>query len=295
MTDLGTIPGYDAVGMGINDAGQIVGNLTPQQGTGSLGFIYRDGAMTILPTLDAGTSWCCSGSARTINNSGQVAGSSGASSQPGSVAVIYTNGVPVALPVPPSSSVRGLNDYGQATGYDAAAGSGFVFSDGVATYPFVSPTLTPWGSSSSGEAMNNAAQVAGTYTITIDDLQPNTLLPLAFLYANGVAQLLPVFGSPNALTSSEAKALDINNAGQVVGESGESGLPTSQSAYLYANGQMIDLNTVIDVPDPLAPFVHVINIAIAINDNGWIVAHGPTRHARGAADLIRIPGTVASR
>jgi probable HAF family extracellular repeat protein len=277
MTDLGSMAGYDAVGTAINDAGEIVGNLTPQQGTGSRPFLYSNGVMTVLPTLDAGKSWCCYGTANAINSSGQVGGSSGtSSSSTDHAAVIWTNEVPQPLPVSSSSSVHGLNDYGQATGHDATTGYGYLYSNGAATalnslpayclQPFEPPC------SSSGEAVNNALQVAGNYQIPDFD-PPHELNTIAFHYANGVVQQLPTFPTLVPLTESLGEALAMNNAGQVAGRSGERGIENNQSAFLYSavTDEMIDLNGQIDPADPLGSSI-TLNAAMAINDNGWVVA-----------------------
>ncbi|MBV9307467.1 MAG: DUF3466 family protein [Acidobacteriaceae bacterium] len=70
----------------------------------------------------------------------------------------------------------------------------------------------------------------------------------------------------------------INNAGQVTGYStfryGEQGMAIAYRAFLYSNGQMTKLDTLID------PALGIrLNSANAINDNGQIVANSIGGHA----------------
>jgi probable HAF family extracellular repeat protein len=76
MTDLGTVPGYTtSQGFGINDAGQVVGevfNTNPLFGQHA--FLYSDGHMIDLNSLlPAGSTWDLQ-EAQAINNSGDIVG-----------------------------------------------------------------------------------------------------------------------------------------------------------------------------------------------------------------------------
>jgi probable HAF family extracellular repeat protein len=64
----------------------------------------------------------------------------------------------------------------------------------------------------------------------------------------------------------ESSAASINNLGEIVGSSGS-------RAFIYTNGQMYDLNGLID---PISPLGGVISLyeAVAINSAGWIAANG---------------------
>ena len=278
LTDLGSIAGYDAAGGAINDAGQIVGDLAPQQGQGSLGFLYSHGAMTVLPTLDAGTAHCCYGTAYAINNSAQVAGTSSTADGSSIVAVIYSGGAPQTLPISPASYVTSLNDYGRATGYDAATQSPFVYSGGQVIHPF------PLDSDcSSGDAINNAGQVAGSCAPIGD--------PLVFVYSQGVSQQLP---RPDG-NEHYVQATGMNNAGQITvrGVSGGS----CCSAWLYSDSQSIALISLIDPTDPLYFSVNYFDRVvdtIALNDAGWILVtiHYPTRTSYLLTPETPYPSTV---
>jgi probable HAF family extracellular repeat protein len=281
MMDLGTIAGYDAVGLAINDTGDIVGTLSPQQGTGSLPFLYRNGVMTVLPTLDAGQSWCCYGTADAINNNGQVGGSSGMTSSPHHVPAIWTSGVPHALGEPiaagSSGGVFGLNDYGQATGTDGVGP--FVYSDGIVSH------------ASGGVALNNAGQIVGDYYAC----SPAPCLPAWFarLYANGSANNLIGGGDDYG------QAGGINNAGQVALYAVTAGSPPPY-LYLYSDG-LLPFYDVVDPTDPLySPYLVIgdpgdLNNTNrpAINDNGWIVTRGDPggNNSPGPTSFLLIPTT----
>ena len=86
------------------------------------------------------------------------------------------------------------------------------------------------------------------------------------LYSNGAMTVLGTLGGSNSAANG------INNNGQVVGNSfavvGNSPFQT-QDAFLYSNGKMIDLNSLID-----ANSGWTLVDATAINDKGQIVGLG---------------------
>jgi probable HAF family extracellular repeat protein len=63
----------------------------------------------------------------------------------------------------------------------------------------------------------------------------------------------------------------VNSSDQVVGKSQTSN-GSEYHAFLYSNGQMVDLNTLI-ASDPNSVGV-TLTSAVGINDEGWIVANG---------------------
>lgn len=87
----------------------------------------------------------------------------------------------------------------------------------------------------------------------------------AFLYHQGVMTDL---GTLEGDSNSSASA--INAARQIVGTSQND---TATRAFLYANGQMYDLNSLIDPATPLAGVVS-LQAAVGINANGWIAVNG---------------------
>lgn len=87
----------------------------------------------------------------------------------------------------------------------------------------------------------------------------------AFLYHAGA---LTDLGTLSGDSSSSANS--INDSGQVVGESQSD---TATRAFLYENGRMYDLNSLIDPATALAGLV-TLEEAVSINSNGWIAVNG---------------------
>ena len=68
-------------------------------------------------------------------------------------------------------------------------------------------------------------------------------------------------------------AADVNEAGLIVGSSGDHPLWTSSHAFLYEDGRMVDLNDLIIDPENEW---HELLEAYAINNHGEIVGYGVT-------------------
>lgn len=238
VTILGTLPGYSSSSAsGINDSGQVTGS------SGGKAFLYSNGAMINLniafPPGNPG------GSASGINNSGQVTGGS-TFGRP--MAFLYSNGVATYLGAPPfalGSFGTAINDSGQVTGWAVepeTVGTPWVYKNGVMT----AIANFPGG----GSDINNAGQI--TFTSSGNFGGPGR----AFLYNNGVITFL---GTLPGQTFSSANA--INDSGEIVGASGH--------AWVYINGTMIDLNSLID------PSLNInLTDARAINNSGQILATG---------------------
>lgn len=88
----------------------------------------------------------------------------------------------------------------------------------------------------------------------------------AFLYDQG--RLSDLGTLPGDATSS---ADAINNNGEIVGVSLD--VDGNSRAFIYVNGQMYDLNSLIDAASPVAGSVK-LEEAVGINSSGWIVANG---------------------
>ena len=87
----------------------------------------------------------------------------------------------------------------------------------------------------------------------------------AFLYHQGVMTDLGTLAG-----DSTSSANSINDGGQIVGVSQSD---TVSRAFLYENGQMYDLNALIDPASSLTGLVS-LQEAVGINGNGWIVVDG---------------------
>jgi probable HAF family extracellular repeat protein len=87
----------------------------------------------------------------------------------------------------------------------------------------------------------------------------------AVLYQQGV---LTDLGTLTGDSSSSANS--INDGGQIVGVSQSD---TAMRAFLYQNGRMYDLNTLIDSASPLLGVVS-LQQAVSVSANGWIAVNG---------------------
>ena len=113
------------------------------------------------------------------------------------------------------------------------------------------------GGGSVGNAINNAGQITGVFDVA------GSFFGHAFLYKDGVLIDLGTLPGKNG-----SGGTAINNAGQIVGSSGG-------SPFLYSNGAMTDLNSLIDPTLQLT-----LMEATGINDLGQIVANSYDRGGR---------------
>ena len=287
---LWAVPSYQIFGLGnlggsatayaINNNGVIVGTSTNTQGD-SRGFVWNGGGLIELAGLPGSLQQYANG----INDSGVIAGSADGA------AVQWQNGVPGtigqgsgnAMAINSSGQVAGMqngqafrtvggrvqslgtlaggawaaaygiNSAGEVAGYgEDSSGNmvGFVSQNGQ-----LQQIGSLGGGSSYAMALNDAKQVAGHSTRADGHLE-------AFLYYNGTMTGLGTLGGVSSF------AYGINQAGAVVGSSWTAG-NTTMAAFLYANGQMRNLN---DLVAPNSGWQ--LLAAHGINDLGQIVGTG---------------------
>lgn len=253
MTNLG-VPGGGLVSsaFGINDGGQVVGSFG-YPGYFGAGFSYFDGVLTQITDASTGGS-----NAQAINASGQIVGSypiGGGSYRAyrmtgGSLTDLGTLGGT-------NSQAYGINSTGQVVGW-SQTGSGpqhAFLSDGVS----MTDLGTLGGTNSQALGNNDLGYIVGFSQIASDSASH------AFLYSSGQMIDLGTLGGTNS------QADGIGNSGQIAGWTNtESG---GQVAFLYANGIMTDLNTLVALPQGTS-----LLEATAINDLGQIVANGSDGH-----------------
>ena len=238
----------------INDAGQIAGSIQP--------VIALPATQTaaLMDSTGSGLLFSQAHTADAINGLGQVAGGEGDT--------LFFSGTATSSAGGEIPKIYALNDSGIAAG-SIAPGFGL---DRAATFAFPGgdPTLldlTPivqnlYGPrpvfTSTATAINNAGQVVGIirYAGGAPILQPNP----AFVISGGSATNLGTLGGLSAA------ARDINNNGIVVGDSTLA--DNTLRAFIYRNGTMTDLNTLI------ASSGWVLTSAKAINDKGQVVGSG---------------------
>lgn len=275
--DLGTLGGSSASASGINEAGQVVGYsalTTPPSGTHAA--LWREGTITDLtPHLGANES----GWATAINESGQIVGNIGYAE-----AFLWENGVRTRLGDlgNGSSAANDINDSGVVVG---SSSTDQLTPLGFMAHPFVwqNGVMTDLGLLAGDEdggaaAINNAGQIVGSSGRT--DLDTYESFYRAFIYSNGTMTALPV-------PSWEAYAGDINDAGVVVGSMRAGGGFSNFHGWLYVDGIVTNLNTLI----PAGTGLHIA-YANAINNAGQIAATAFDAQGRYHAVLLT-PGEGA--
>ena len=242
MTDLGTFVGPNSFANAINDSGQVVG----RAGNGHA-FLYSNGTVTDLGSPGPSPSGRYG---YDVNNSGQIVGvditSSGLSGT--FRAFLYSGGNMEFLPIAPDSQAYAINNSGQIVGYYSIGGRhhAFQYSDGMMT-----DLGTLGGNNSYALDINDRGQIIG-YSDTSDGKSH------AFLYTDGMMTDLSVL-----MGTDSGSAIGINNRGDVLGSS-------ALGPFLYSDGTMYTLNTLVDFPGP----GWRLYILEDINDSGWIVGRG---------------------
>ena len=233
MKDLGTLGLDESFATAINDTGEVVGMAQPAGSRADRAFRYSDGQTMPLSGLGGITT----SRAYAINNSGQIVGLV-FKEDASSTAFLYSNGRMTSLDVP--GTPYDINDSGQITGeFPVVPGEShaFLYSGGT-LYDLLDRRSVGYG-------INSKGQVVGQY----DRVH-------AFLYSDG------------QMTAMDMRiAYAINDRGQVVG--GKTAPDNLDSAMLYEDGVVSDLNTLID------PGVGWrLNLATAINEPGQIAGIG---------------------
>ncbi|NHZ42176.1 PEP-CTERM sorting domain-containing protein [Massilia aquatica] len=248
--DLGTLGGASSTGMALNRFGEVTGGSLTAGGE-EHAFLYSRGVMTDLGTIGGGD--VTRGTA--INDLGQIAGDFRAPAS-GWGAFVRLDGQLRDIGNLGGSAIwaSGINNAGRVVGSSLGTQefhppqTAFIYENGV---------MTALNYSSSGSSTANAVNQAGQITGT-DWHGPES----AYLYTNGMTQVL------GSLYGLSAWGTALNNRGEVVGNLGGA-LQVPFFGFIYANGAMSDLNTLID---PALGWT--VTSAAGINDNGQIAAWG---------------------
>jgi probable HAF family extracellular repeat protein len=229
ITDLGPLGGNSSLAHGINDHGQVVGYAFLTNNSSYHAFLYSNGIMQDLGTLDVENASAVS-EAFAINNLGQVVGCSMINTGKYH-AFLYSNGQMIDLGTfgGSESFALGINDLGEVVGWAYIAGDSerhaFLYSNGQMI------DLGTLGRgfydirNSEALAINNSGQIVGMSESH------------AFLYSNGQMHDLGDLGNGG----DSSVALSINSPGQIVGYSYIFG--SDPHGFLYSNGVMQDLGT----------------------------------------------------
>lgn len=244
VIDLGTLGGDESFGFAINNLDQVVGQSQLAGNQDSHLFLYDNGQLLDISTINNFEPGEYGSRANAINDSGQMAGnipnSHAAILVPGQTTDLGTFGGAYGV-------VLGISNSGRAVGYYTSPESrhqAFVYDNGVMT------ALGPFGAEATSVAtgINNSGMIVGSATDSF-------MTPAhAFLYANGVMTDI----SP--IENSESYAYGINNQAQAVG-SYLTADHTAVRAFFYSQGVFTDF----------APANSRATHPYGINDQGQVV------------------------
>ena len=295
--------GANSMAFGLNNRGEAVGGANtytvdpsgedfcgfqslglPNGATTCLPFLWHDGVMVPLPTLDGGNN----GIANAINNRGEIGGVAENASIDSNCSAVtqfqkyyfkpvyWLNGEVHELPTlgksDPEGSVLAINDSGQLAG-----GTGTCSPFNPLVFIGLQPVHavlwekdgTPMDLGTLGGdthaipghlalGINNYGQVVGYSTLS-DDVTSHGFL---WTMETGMLDLPPVPSLANATSS----AIDINDSGVIVGVSTDF---STFDATIWRNNIPTDLNELIPQDSPLHLWV-----ACSINSRGQIIGFG---------------------
>lgn len=273
--NLGTLGGTISGAAALNDNGAVAGSSQfPNGGAIRHATLFNNGTATDLGTLPLAGNYSA---ATGVNDSLQVVGYSGPTlSSTRTRAFIWdaTNGMrDIGTLGGQYARALAVNDAGQATGSaQIPDGFGNLHAFVWDATSGMRDIGTIAGDSSSGAAINADGHVAGNSTINSFDNRTH-----AFLY-DGVMHDLGALGS-NAFESDRSSALGVNLYDVVVGTTYRpyNGSSLYQVAFVYREGAMFDLETLVDSAD------YRLYSATGVNDAGEIVVqamHIPTNTNR---------------
>jgi probable HAF family extracellular repeat protein len=257
-----------------------------------LGYLWQDGVMTELPPLPGGNN----SSAFGVNGRGQVVGLAETAKVDASCvppqkldfkAVVYgpKRGEVHELPTFPGDAVAGataINDNGDVVGFSGSC-TVPAFPSGVHSVLWRNGSVFNLGGlggvmNNAANAINNAGQIVGQ-----SDL-PGDTATHAVLWQKGArpTDLGTLPGGDVFIVAN-----DINSKGQVVGASCDANF--SCRAWLWDNGVMIDVNSLIPVDSPL-----YLTWGGGINDRGEIAGSAVLKsNPNEAPAFLAVPAPAA--
>lgn len=253
IEEVGSLGGYVSDAEGINEEGWIVGSATIASDPFNTrhAFLY-DGTMIDLGTLGGSTS-----DALGINNKGEVVGS--AQEADGTYeAFVFSGGTLLglgSLPGMDSSQANGINERGHIVGV-AWSSSGNNATAGFFYDGSMQDLGSLGGSQTGAQAINRRDVIVGGSQLADGTSH-------AFLYDGTMHDL-------GALEGGTTVALAINNKNQVVGDWNLPGPSEVLGAFLYEDGDMYDLLSLVKGGKDWSYFIE----ATGINESGQIVGSG---------------------
>ena len=252
---------------GISDGGIIAGE--ELNGGQLAGYWTATGGAVVLSGQWQGYDWAVA-----ANDSGTIVGDLGADGTTGEQALMWGSPGYEEISLPPLTCdscvradvvVNALNDGGAAVGHSAYA-IGMDSAQSVLAVEWSSGTVTPLvsaqeSSASDAYGINDGGDIVGAARVGSATGAPTH----AFLIHEGAMTDL---GTLTGDVNSSAVAID--DTGEIVGTSDDG---NTSRPFLYRQGQMYDLNTLIDPRDPLLGQV-ALQAAAGISSNGWIIVNG---------------------
>jgi probable HAF family extracellular repeat protein len=287
INDLGTLGSSSAIGIKINNSGTAVGWAETIYGYSQAFQSASGGSLQALPSLSASDSY-----AMGINSAGVIVGTNYVDGQPHGV--IWNGGIgnsPGATDLGAGIYATGINDPGVVVGGD---GHAFVLADGV----YQDLGVLAGGNWSSAYGINNSGTVVGYGDVASGNFGAFVWNPQSGMlqlgtfgglnsYATGLNNSGEVIGYASLSSGYEhafsavgavmtdlgtlggsSFAYGINDSGEIVGYSWPI-TGDNPHAFLYLNGMMIDLNSLI----PSGSGWQLLE-AYGINDTGQIVGEG---------------------
>ncbi len=284
-TDLGTLGGGYGSANGINAAGQIVGQSDIADGVRFRATLFSGtgGGNMDLGSL-AAPGVPANSSAQAINTAGRIVGYAASGT-------LGSSGIQATLFSGTGSDNINLGTLGgtdsQATAINDIGPIGQIVGHAKTSADETHATLF----SGTGSGNTNLGALGGNSSYALDINNAGQIVGHAALTGNlkSHATLFSGTGSDNidlgTLGGKNSFATAIDNSGRIVGAADISEVFPTSHGFIYQNGQMTDLNDLIDAPGV------VISVATDINEAGQIAAYGIVD---GITRAFRLDPTAAS-
>jgi uncharacterized membrane protein len=248
--------------LGINTAGDMVGNYSAGSASPSHGFLYSGGAFTLFDYPGADSTI-----PRGINDSSQISGCAGIGNGTSVVGFVYDQGTftTVTAPGKADTDVWGIDNAGDLVG---GAGTTLSSTKAFELKAGMFKNISPPGTYVYiyGTGINNSGKIVG--------LILNGLYDYGFTYVNGRFQKVLVPGTD------QTEALGINDGGMVVGWYFSCTSVCGEHGFLLLNGKY----TSFDYPGALGTFADGINASGEIV--GSYTVDGSTFHGYVTSPIL---------